>query len=133
MTTDRRLLARMRELCAELGPDDGIDPRTLKKSDSSTPTHHRLAGQVARAVRQALASSDDPVLLAVWVARALPDPDATRFRIDVGLMDPGIDEQLALQRLRAAKGWVRSEVARIVNRRKTPNLRFAWAPPEEGP
>jgi ribosome-binding factor A len=121
--TNRRLLARMRELCAELGPDDGVDPRTLKKS---TRTHNpkRLAGPVARAVREALAASNDPLLLCLWVAEAVPDPDTTRFRIVLHLMDPDVDPDAVTERLRVARGWVRSEVAHCLQRRKAPDLRF---------
>jgi ribosome-binding factor A len=128
MTTDRRLIARMRELCGDVGPDDGIDPRRLKKSPRNT-NNPRLAGQIARAVRRALASSDDPLLLSLWVVQAVPDPDASRYRIELTALDD-LDPHLALERLHGARGWVRSEVARIVNRRRTPDLRFVWV--EEG-
>lgn len=121
--TNRRLLARMRELCGELGPDDGIDPRTLKKS-TRTFNPQRLAGPIARAVREALAASDDPLLLCLWVAEAVPDPDTTRFRVVLHVLDPDVDLDAVTERLRAAKGWVRSEVAHSLQRKKAPDLRL---------
>ncbi len=128
MNTDRSLAARMRELCAELGPDDGMSSHDLKRRERQTHHHRlkRLGGQVQRAARQALASSTDPLLHDLWVSRVTPAPDASRFRLWVEPLNPELDPALALARLHAARGWLRTEVARAVRRRRAPDLCFAW-------
>ncbi|MEM6925807.1 MAG: ribosome-binding factor A [Myxococcota bacterium] len=125
------LRAQMRALCAELGPDDGLTSDELAKQ-SRTPTpsrrHRRLAGQIARALREALGTTHDDVLYDVWVVDCTPDPDATRFLVHVRYDG---DEDV-LGHLAAARGWLRSEVANAIHRKRVPDLRFALAP-EEAP
>lgn len=142
MNSDR-WLARMRELCGELGPDDGIDPRDLKKPQKSdvpspTPAHDpklaRLGGQICRALNLALGASSDPVLCGAWIARAEPAPDASRFRVVAGSTgDPDTDSALAAH-LTAIRGWLRAEVAHAIRRRRVPELVFtvAHAPVDDG-
>lgn len=126
------LRAQMRALCAELGPDDGLDSHEIAKrhrdTDRKTLRHRRLGGQIARALRLALGTSGDPVLQDVWVVGCAPDPDASRFRVDVRYDG---DEDV-LGHLRGARTWLRTEVAHAIHRKKAPDLRFALAsePPE---
>ncbi|MBX2798220.1 MAG: hypothetical protein KTR31_11135 [Myxococcales bacterium] len=137
MSNDRRLLARMRELCAELGPDDGLTSHEIEKTHrppSARRRLDRLAGQIARVVTLALASSRDPLLQPLWIRRCEPFPDHTRFRLWVGLDGPVPPEEVAdaLARLEAARGWLRSEVATAIPRKRVPELLFAYAPEDPG-
>ena len=120
-----RLAARMRALCAELGPDDGIDPRELDKSTRSPSDphrrHRRLGAQIQRAVALALGTATDPALQTLWVAAAVADPDASRFRIEVEPLDP-VDPVHLAARLAAAAPWIRVEVASALHRRRVPEL-----------
>ncbi len=132
----KNLLARMRELCAELGPDDGMAPHELEKLERTPRTPSpRLGGQIQRALSLALATSSDPRLSTLWVAAARPDPDATRFRVEVQILDPDLQEHPREIEacLRAASGWLRTEVAQSICRKKAPELIFVCVPPEVAP
>jgi len=39
---------------------------------------------------------------------------------------PDLDPGLALARLSAAKGWLRSEISTMIHRKRTPDLVFLW-------
>lgn len=123
----KELRAQMRALCAELGPDDGLTSHEIEKqSRTPSPTHRRLGGQIARALRLALGTARDPVLLDVWIVDCLPDPDASRFR---AFVDYDGDANV-LAHLDAARGWLRTEVAHAIHRKRAPDLSFALAPEE---
>lgn len=137
MSDQERMVKRMRELCDELAPDDGVDPRQLKheraqqarKGDKTRKTH-QLCGQVARAIKLCLGSSSDGVLSQLVVTLVEPAPDVSRVRVIV-TCDPGadVDPGDALARLQHASGWLRSEVALAIHRKKTPGLTFGWKHP----
>ena len=136
MNSDARLLARMRELCAEIGAEDGIDPRLLeKRSRHRGPSRktQQLCGQVSRAISLALASSAEPCLQALTVARVCPAPDVRRLRFELTSTDPRIlsDPGATLARVAAAAGWLRTEVGAGLSRRRVPGLVFHWRPPVE--
>lgn len=111
MISKKRLEAIRRELCSELGPDDGLEPRRRDRSSEPRRDVHdlRLCGQVARILSLEL---DD-----VLVERVEPAPDATRLRVWVHTDDLG-----ALERRRPQ---LREAVATAIRRRRAPDLVFA--------
>jgi ribosome-binding factor A len=137
---------RAREVCAETGPDDGVDPRELARE--RLRRHRRIGGvnapktagrkalqlgrQVAEAVDAVLAGeSGDEVLASLRVVAVTPAPDASRLLVTVA---PGagagkVDPEEILARLARASGWLRTEVAAAVTRRKAPALAFRLAGP----
>lgn len=127
---DDKLLARLRELCADPGPWDGA-PRA-RREEPRRNGHDRklrqLCGAVSRAVGLALGASADPLLNACWVESVEPAPDASRLRVRVQTFD-GVDVNALRLALRAATPWLRTEVAHAIQRRKTPNLTVEWAGP----
>ncbi len=133
MKLDRRLLAEMRKLCADIGPDDGLPTR--KRAGSSRGADRKrilkLCGQVFRILNLALAASRDPTLQSLELRHVEPAPDASRLRVSVTSQDPGQAGAL-LERLERAKGWLRQEVASGIRRKKAPDLVFAYVPPEGG-
>lgn len=126
--------AQMRALCAELGPEDGVDPRKSKKrrqrSDWSGEGPNRktlqLCKQVAVALDLALQQrSDDPVLGALCVSEVVPSPVKGRLVVRVASSADGpvsLDETLSC--LGRVRGWLRSEVAEAIRRKRTPELTF---------
>ncbi len=122
----------MRELCDELCPEDGVDDKVLRKQrsredhDGPDQRTRRLCGQVRKVVEAALASADDERLWGLAVTVVEPAPDASCLRVGVWLPEPEADVPGILARLQAAKGWLRSEVARVVVRKRTPELTFVW-------
>lgn len=87
----------------------------------------QLCAQVEEAVALALASAADPVLRDVRVLGVAPLAGAARVQV---MVVPDGPEAIALpfdeviERLERARGYLRSEVALAINRKKTPDLMF---------
>jgi hypothetical protein len=83
---------KMKALCAELGPDDGVDPRDLlrqtarKKGGRKT---QQLCGQVAEALDYALSACNDDMLREMGVVAVQPAPDQSRLLVSIGPTLPG--------------------------------------------
>jgi len=125
---------RLRPLCGETGPGDGIDPRDdarpydPRKVDRKTL---QLCGQVRQTLQLVLsAECDDDWLRALDVLRVAPGPDASRLLVTVTPLDPADTTPASefLDRLQARSGRLRSEVARTISRRKAPLLSFQFVP-----
>ena len=134
MTIDKRTLARMRELCGELGPEDGLDHQTLRrrwahsrqKRDSRKT--RQLCGQVARVLGAALGCAGDPLLQELIITAVEPAPDAGRLRVWVYSTQPEAQAQqpIVMARLAASTGWLRNELGTSIHRKRVPMLIFAW-------
>lgn len=131
MNIDKKRLAQMRALCAELGPEDGLSPQELRRL--SPERRHddtrtlRLCGQAARVLNLSLPLAADPRLQGVLITRVEPAPDARRLRARF-LPTPDIEETSAA--LSAATPWLREALARGVRRKRVPQLCFAPEVPE---
>jgi hypothetical protein len=128
----------IQELCAESGPDDGIDPREQlrqagrRKGGRKT---QQLCRQVAEALNYAFAAvCNDDVLRDLGVLAVQPAPDESRLLVTVGPTLPGPCEPTQVSaRLRQALGKLRSEVAATIHRKKVPELAFRVVPSAMGP
>jgi ribosome-binding factor A len=117
---------------AELGSDDGLDPKQLhgKQSWSESRQLNRkaqqLCGQVADALRVILPALADEVLQNLMVLSVEPAPHTGRLLVTVaGPVPTDVTDRDALtERLAKAGGRIRSEVAGAIHRRKTPELVF---------
>lgn len=128
----------MNAVCDEIGPDDGVDPRALAKAKmkqhrSLNPAPKglgRKARQLGRQVAETLdavlaGDSRDEVLSGLRVVSAAPAPDASHLLVTVAPRGPlDGDPAEILARLANASGWLRTEVAAAVTRRKAPVLTF---------
>ena len=117
-------------MCAQPGPDDGLDPREFFKPVRNR-RDNRKDWQVCRQVFETLnyvlsGDSHDDVLRSLLVCEVVPAPDATRLLVTVQPLDVdgGTDLAVILQRLQQATGRLRAEVARSISRRKVPELVF---------
>ncbi len=127
------------ELCAEPGPEDGIDPRDLLREGARKKGGRKtlqLCGQVAEALNYAFAAvCNNDVLREMTVVAVQPAPDEARLLVTVGPSLPGpCDPAEVLAQLHHAAGKLRSEVAAAIHRKKVPELTFcvAAAPPVQG-
>jgi ribosome-binding factor A len=130
MALDKEVVAQMRALCAEVCPEDGQprrrnDRRPRRKNRKT----HQLCGQIRRAIDLSLAASADPVLRELWVVAVSPAPDASRVRVQISTFDPELPPGIALAAVKAATGWLRSETAQAISRKKVPELCFGWETP----
>jgi ribosome-binding factor A len=89
------------------------------------PAHNRKAMQLCRQVEQtlhlALAGCADPILQELLVLHVQPFPDSSRL---LAIVQAESQPQVVHERLRAAGGILRREVAAGIHRRKTPELIF---------
>lgn len=105
-----------------------------KGGRSSDPKLRRLCGQIARVLNIAFGGTcNDDLLVDLVVDSVLPDADATRVKVTVCLMETRdrIDPEMVLQHLERAQGFLRSEIAATVERKKVPRLVFALKRPDE--
>ena len=129
----------MREVCDEIGPDDGVDPRQLARERMKQHRSVRpgppgpkapgrkalqLGHQVAQALDAVLAGdSRDEALRGLRVVSVAPAAGASCFLVTVA-PDPPFDPREVLARLEHASGWLRTEVAAAVTRKRAPVLSF---------
>ena len=125
-------------LCAEVGPDDGIDPRYVRREPAPNRAGRKtlqLCKQVERALSLALAAEfDDPVLRELQVLRVEPAPDSSRLLVTVCLnatAEPVAPNHVVAHLARAA-GKLRCEIAAAICRKKTTELAFCVAAPGIG-
>lgn len=151
MTIGKRRPSRrgMREVCGEVGSDDGVDPRELAKARMRQHRTVRLgpgpvereAGRKARQLGRQVAEtldavlagdSGDEVLSGLRVVSVDPVPDASRFLVTVTPRVPAdrIDPDEVVARLVRASGWLRTEVAAAITRKHAPALAFRVALPD---
>jgi ribosome-binding factor A len=110
--------------CAEVGPDDGLDPRDLLREPKPRVPNRKalqLCGQVARTLDGVLRTCGDDVLRDLTVVSVVPAPNAGRLLVT--LTGP-VEAAVALEHVRRAAGLLRSEVAAVIHRRRAPELTF---------
>ena len=113
---------RRRQMPTPFAEDPLADDRGLAKRKL-----RQLCRQVERAVTTALADDvADEVLLDLTVATVLPWPNASRLLVVVEPTSPDdeIDRDVILEHLRAVKPELRSVIAGVIHRKRTPELCF---------
>jgi ribosome-binding factor A len=88
-----------------------------------------LRREIERTLSYALAAARDPRLRDLAIVGVEPAPDASCFEVTVAAGEPLDAEARAAvaASLDAARGELRSEIARSLQRKRTPELRFAIA------
>lgn len=134
----RRMIRRPRResLCAELGEDDGIDPRRFFKNEDAGDDRktQQLCKQVFRTLVLVLGGEcRDAVLHEVEIQSVLPAPDSSRLLVTVefgGSLRARTPEDI-LGRLQAVQPFLRCEVAAAICRKRAPDLVFQVLPRNE--
>jgi ribosome-binding factor A len=133
---------KLLDSCAEVREDDGIDPReffrkerTNRKTDRKTL---QLCAQIADTLNGLLAECHDDMLQVFQVASVIPAPDATQLLVTVcPAIQPTspMNPEEIMKHLSEASGWLRSEVAGAITRKRAPKLLFqvtaVWPRKEE--
>ena len=134
--TKRPFASRRRpDVCGELGPGDGVDPRDEGRDRRSPDRANRktlqLCHQVAETLGLVLAGEcSDQTLQSLRILAVRPAPDASQLAVMVcsdGL-EPGEDVSSILQRLERVAGRLRTEVAASISRKRVPRLLFYVVP-----
>ncbi len=123
--------ARLRSLCAEVHSDDGSDPRIFFRKDGSSSQVDRKARQLCRQVLEIIDSllagdSSDEILRDLTVVAVDPAPDSAHLLVTVTARpgDQSLEPTAILNRLTHAAGWLRSEVAASITRKRAPLLTY---------
>lgn len=125
----------LRSLCAEVHPDDGVDPRERERQRASNSKSGRKARQLGRQVAEtlegALACQADACLRGLRIVSVAPAPDASRLLVTVAPIPgcPFNDPAEVLERLERGSGRLRSEVAAAITRKRAPLLVYRLALP----
>jgi len=123
----------LRQLCGEVRDDDGVDPRRFAREERNRKTTSRdrqLCAQVKRCLDLILPEAlHGRGIAACEVQSVAPAPDATRMAVVVAVDLPFLAP--ARELLPSLKGWLRSEVARDVHRKRAPDLAFEVIAAEE--
>lgn len=120
----------LESMCGLPGPEDGLDPRQFFKPARSRRNSRKdwqLCRQVLETLNYVLSGEcRDDVLQCLCVCDVQPQPDATRLLVTVCpvVVDNEFDPSLATEHLQNSMGWLRSEIARSISRRKVPELKF---------
>lgn len=127
--------------CGTINEDDAIDPRhyfyNKRKQDRKFRKAFQLCKQVAETLHMVLTDGNEPLLDGLNVVDVVPAPDSKRMLVIVSL-DPAVEITSAtlvddiLTALRNDLPRLRAEIARSINRRKTPTLVFEIAKPDFG-
>lgn len=127
-------------LCAEVHPDDGVDPKQFfRPSKTDRKTNRKtlqLCRQVAETLNQVLCGEcADAVLQSLQVVSVRPAPDASQLLVLVSptAIDRDRDAVTILQHLAAANSRLRGEVAAAIVRRRAPKLVFQVVDEERRP
>jgi len=109
--------------CSEWREDDGKDPRY--DNHANPPKLNRkalqLCAQVQQILNMTLGYCGEEALEGVYVVSVLPNPDSMHMLVRISGGEPS--EVLAA--LHKVGGYLRSEVAQGIHRKKVPELRFA--------
>src|SRR5687767_11031668 len=120
-----------REMAADRGPEDGMDPKDFFRREAG-PRTGRKRLQLCEQVREALywalgADAGDPALALYQVVGVDPLPNGNRLLVRVAA-PPGVGRDEAADRLARAASTLRRRVAEAVTRRKVPELVFEAVP-----
>ena len=69
----------------------------------------------------------NPALQGLWVHAVLPEPGGSALIVEVIVDDPARLREV-MRELEAARGFLRSEVAQAIHRKRTPHLQFVVLP-----
>ncbi|MGH7128275.1 MAG: ribosome-binding factor A [Planctomycetaceae bacterium] len=90
----------------------------------------QLCRQVQRTLSYVLGECDDSVVQACFVEAVEPAPDASRLLVTVSSMDKDKTPITVIEHLSRSAGFLRSEIAASISRRKVPELAFRCIAPE---
>jgi ribosome-binding factor A len=130
---------QLESLCADIHPDDGLDPKVFFRRFKKTrpmrdahPVHRKtlqLCSQVADTLSLVLSGEcSDEFLQSLQVVAVRPAPNAAQLLVLVtsSPTDPAPDPATISAHLAAANGRLRAEVATAIVRRRAPKLVFQY-------
>lgn len=121
----------LKQMCGVINDDDAIDPRHYFYNKRKGKPKFRKAYQLCRQVSdtlQLVLTGNDPLLDGLRIVDVVPAPDSRRMLVILGLPKDEVDSATQVEAimdcLRTHIPRLRSEIARSISRRKTPQLVF---------
>lgn len=120
---------------AEVHEDDGQDPRLFFRKETKPTQAGRKAMQLCAQVADTLSllfsgETSDEILQSLEVLDVAPAPNESQLLVTIALAAgaPALDEPQVHEALARASGWLRSEVAADITRKRAPRLSFRFVP-----
>ena len=133
MNQSKDWLNEARQLCGQIGPEDGIDPRIIARSGNRNPKSHKnqQLGKEARHILSMVFAGEfsDPVFQGLEVFDVSASDDGQFLIVSLAVTDASvlIDEVQILEKCQAVQGYLRSAIASAVKRKRIPMLKFELA------
>ncbi len=134
MNQSKNWQRNVNQLCGEIGPEDGVDPRTIARA-MDKKSSSRKGMQLGREARQTISmifsgELSDPVFQDIEVIDVSASEDGQFLCVTLTQTDTDVelDEPLVLEKCQAVQGFLRSAVAETVKRKRVPTIRFEWIP-----
>ena len=129
----KRIREQMLKLCESICEDDGQDPREVHESkyDRTKNAEHRrqrLCQRVERTLRLVLTESVVELVRELKIESVVPGRNLSALTVNVGV-PKGADrerQKVLLELLKSQQGWLRSEVATAISRKRVPRLFFQF-------
>ncbi len=138
MTFKRPSRRHLQASCDTPGPEDGLDPRTFFRDGGRRRVNRKalqLCGQIAQTLSVVLAyETADDLLRCLVVESVEPAPDSGRVLVTVSLPPGAPDAPPAdvYERLGRVAGWLRTQVAAAIHRKRVPQIAFRVVGRREG-
>lgn len=131
MVTSKKLREQLLELCGSLGDEDTKSPKEFhqKKTYKKRLGHKnlQLCEQVGRTLMLVLPESKEERIRDLIVERVRLGKNAGGLRVELRQPDvTPVESRDLLALLRAEEGWLRSEVANAITRKRVPRLTFEF-------
>ncbi len=131
MKSRKQWLKEVVSLCAEVGTEDGVDPRTLLHKPTRKKTHrktYQVCKQAEKTLNLVLAGeSTESVLRELIVCAVEPNPDSAHLLVIVEANSTVVlNENEVLEALQRAGGRLRTALATAINRKRTPQISFRF-------
>ena len=126
----------MLALCGSIGEEDGLDRREAgkllgtrsRKKKADDHRQLRLCKQISNAISLLLADSPLALEKDIRVTEVIPGRQVSNVVVRI-TSDEELDvesRKVAEAELREMEGWLRSEVAIVITRKRVPRLRFEF-------
>ena len=123
-------LNEARQLCGDIGPDDGIDPRLIARAtDRKTKSHKsRQLGKEAKHTLSMVFAGElgDPIFQQLEVIDVAATDDGQFLIVSLAGMGKSTEatEAQILEKCQAVQGFLRAAIAWSVKRKRVPTFKF---------
>jgi len=130
MNKPKHWLNEAKQLCDEIGPEDGVDPRVLAHALETTKRSHTKQTTMQRGKNTLslvlTGEVSDPALQNIEVIDITANEDGQFLFVSVAHIASGVapDEKQMLNKLKTIQGYLRSAIAQSVKRKRVPALKF---------